>query len=155
MKKAKELYGYDLEFSYIDLGEGDEVAFKWDDKAKRYMVVEPELYAHGNMYMDIEWRIKDIKKYDDNTYDVTTRQLWTDELSEGDPIENLYFYYGNAKSATDPVFSISSEESYKLKYDEIFEKAFKSVETKKDGGFYTYRIIKEKGVIKIIQYVID
>lgn len=155
IKKTLELYGYNVIYNFIDVGEHDEVAFKWDASIRKYKVIEPSIYGHGSMHINVDWQITNIKKCDDNSYDVTARQLWTNEMGDGDPAERFYFSYADSNNNNNPVFSIEAEESYSLDNDKLFEKAFAEANKIKDGGYYTYHIIKEKGRIKITQYTIN
>lgn len=154
-EECRKLYGFDIDFDYTNLGEGDSIAFEWDDVARRYIVLDPSIYGHGMMFYDVDFKITDVKKNSDNSYDITTRQIWSNEQSEGDYPERFYFSYYDAMQDSKPMYTIQLKDD-ELGYDfDGFGHAFKEAEKYPDQGYYTYRIVKENGNIKITQYIIN
>lgn len=153
MKKTRELYGYDLDYEFKDIGEDSEyLDYKWDNTTQSYILNNPEVCTgHGACFHDFIIDIVDIKKNDDNSYDVTTAQLWTDSLCEGDFVSSLYSTYSNAEDEYSPLVKIDNTNLDR--YDKLYEDALKKAKKVVEKGNYRYRMIKENGNIGIIQYI--
>lgn len=148
MQKTRESYGYDLDFNFSDIGSGEDIDFKWDSKTQSYILTSWEVLAgHGYCDFDVISDIVDIKKLDDNSYDVYTLQLWTAKGCEGDMMVELYDSYQSALDEYNPIISAKNET------ENLFKNTLNKVKKKYEKGNYRYRIAKENGIIKIIQYI--
>lgn len=148
-------YGYILDYDYNNTVLEEDIPFEWDNSKKQYMFVGESLYRQNFDNYEMKWDIKKIEKNPDNTYDVTTRQLWSEPLEGVDDYPTaFYFSYYDASTKTSPVITYTDKEVEKIGYGETFNNAFKDIDNIEDGGYYIYRLIKENGNIRIIKYTI-
>lgn len=153
IEKSKEIYGHDINYDFNDINDNDgDVIFKWDKSKKQYSFELESFWRNDIPPILMFKKIIDTKKNDDNSYDITTRQTWSERQPEEIDDSNFYFSYLDAYNETNPKFFVEISRYGEYDMDEMSEFVLKKMDEVKEGGYYKYHLVKENGTIKVTNY---